>query len=247
MRWLYALILASAIMASASVAAVAQTEDVLRPHGRADGGQKSTMLTPRSKRVVLGLEGGINVNFLGQKITWDTEVANSMEAALESGLGVSPEFGLFADFPISSSVGIQVRAAYDAKAASNTLGDGMLEGGTLPAGRVQGFAPSEGNVEAHYSLSMQAATIAALARIDIAENFFVTFGPVLNLAFGDITREDHLTVKSPDDFFLVVDYNGTPVQEKRDQTRNAGLAEHPAGSWRHRVRSLHLLHNAHRP
>ncbi len=207
-------VLASLIVTVAA-STTAQTEDVLRPKGRPDGGGSGTMLSPNSNRVFVGVEGGLNVNFLSQDITWqDEEVANSLEAVLESGTGVSFEFGFFADFPLSKGVGIQTRIAYDAKAAGNTQSDGILEGGILPVDGISGFAPSEGTVETSYSLMMHAATIAVLGRFDIAQNFFATFGPVLNVSIGDVTRSDRSTVLEPDDFFITRDYEGNPIASK---------------------------------
>jgi hypothetical protein len=187
----------------------AQSEDVLRPNGRPAGELEGASSSSSKKaRIVLGVEVGMNMNFHGQGMTMDPVIENSPEVALESGTGFSPEFGVFADFGISSKFGIQVRAAYDAKAAGNAV-NGIID---APVSGVEGFAvvPMETTME--YALSYNTVAIAALARIDLTENFFLTIGPIAQITMGDVTREDVLTKISDDDTFISVDYEGNPGQ-----------------------------------
>lgn len=189
---------------------IAQSEDVLRPKGRPDGGDEQQTTTSSKKKMswVVGIEGGMNMNFHGQGMSMDPVIDNSPETALESGVGFSPEFGAFVDLGVSSKVGIQLRVAFDAKAAGNAA-NGIID---APVSGVEGFAvvPMETSME--YALSYNTIAIAALARIDLTESLFLTIGPIAQLTIGDVTREDVLTKTSDDESFITVDYEGNPGQ-----------------------------------
>lgn len=202
-------------MIAASVTASAQSnEDVLRPNGRPEDQQHQGK---RRHAFVLGIEGGVNINMLSQTLNYSPNqpVPNSPESVLSSGTGISPELGLFADVRIAPQLGLQFRVAYDAKSASNTKSDGIVEGTIIQSGTIEGGTPfTEGTVESHYSIAMSAVSLGILARVNIAPNLFATVGPIANIAVGDITRTDRLTVKEPEDFNILVDYEGVPGMYK---------------------------------
>ncbi|MCO6465286.1 MAG: outer membrane beta-barrel protein [Bradyrhizobiaceae bacterium] len=209
-----------------SVAAYSQgTEDVLRPNGRPDGGDHHRHA---KHPVVLGLEAGLNVNFYGQSITRETAIENSIEDVVKGGTGFSPMVGLFVDVPLSSRIGIQFRAAYDAKKAGATKSDGIVEADLVPAegGTVDGGSQYyvDATTESEFSVSMSAATIGILGRFDITKELFLTFGPVINLAFGDVTRTDRLAVLAPDSIYIKADYAGNSGQFKEIE-RSSSLSQ----------------------
>lgn len=222
MRWM---IFTCLIAGTVSLAAQGN-EDVLRPNGRPEDQQHQGK---RKRAFVLGVEGGININMLSQKIAWAQEITKSPEEVLGSGTGISPEFGVFADWRIANQLGLQVRLAYDGKNASNTMSDGIVEGSVFPdsAGVIQGGTiPTfeEGTIESHYNLSVQALSFAALLRVNIAPNLFATAGPIANFTVGDVTRTDRLTVKGPEDFNILVDYEGVPGMYK-EITRETNVSQ----------------------
>src|SRR5690606_21947130 len=115
--------------------AAQSNEDVLRPNGRPDDQQHQGK---RNRAFVLGIEGGVNINMLSQGLSYSPNqpVPNSPESVLGSGTGISPELGLFADVRIAPRLGLQFRVAYDAKSASNTMSDGIVEGTIVQEGTV---------------------------------------------------------------------------------------------------------------
>jgi len=197
---------------------VSAQEDVLRPNGRpgAIGGTSSSTSTSRAP-FVIGIEGGANFNFFGQGYTSDPVIENSPEAALESGFGVSPEFGVFVDVGLSRTIGLQFRLAYDAKAASGSK-DGIIDAtpqGVVEGpggGRVDGFTITPMDVTAEHSLTANNLAIALLLRADLTENLFVTFGPIMHMVMGDVTRTDKVTKIGPEDTWITVDYDLNPGQ-----------------------------------
>lgn len=205
MRWLVGFCLVLGV----SQAMAQGSEDVLRPNGRS-GDELSSRTSSGRLPIVLGIEGGINMNFYSQGISRAIDIDNSPEDVVKSGFGVSPEIGFFADFSVSKSFGFQVRAAYDAKSAGATMSDGMVEADSLiPQDIVQGTFPHiDATVESEFGVKSSAATIAVLGRLDLSDNLFVTLGPLANWALSDVTRTDRLKVLSPDSVFILSDYEG---------------------------------------
>ena len=191
----------------ASTVLFSQSEDVLRPHGRSDQGTAEPKSSKKKDdKVIIGLEAGLNINFMSQPFTYDPNITKSPEEVLRSGTGFSPEVGIFVDFPVAKRVGIQLRLAYDPKSASNT------KTGIIDAQREVTLEVVPMETEASYTLSFDALAAAVLARIDLTHNLFVTVGPYLSSALGDIIRSDRLTRLRPDDTFISVDYEGNPGQ-----------------------------------
>ncbi len=213
-------IVVSALLALTALHCLAQ-EDVLRPKGRPAGSPAPNGTTRLT--AYMGVEAGININMLSQKITWATTLENSPEEVLQSGTGISPMIGLFADVPLSRSIGIQFRAAYDPKYVSNTKSDGIVEAERLSnKGVITGFGPIDATVESHYHITASAISIAALGRFNLVDELFLTAGPVLNLAVADVQRTDRLTVLEPDDVNILIDYEGNSGTYK-EITRETSL------------------------
>lgn len=199
---------------------MASQEDVLRPKGKPGDGYGSAPGVNR-RPFVLGIEAGLNVNYMSQPYTSMPQVNNSPEEALKSGIGLSPEIGVFADVSLTNSFGLQARMAYDQKYASNRK-TGNIDAFPQPDvvaqpvdvvdPFVQGFASTPMETEARFALTMNTLAAAILARIDVLEYGFVTIGPYATFALGDVTRSDRLTRIRPQDAFFNVDYQGNPGQ-----------------------------------
>lgn len=198
-------------------------EDVLRPNGRPDGYISSSS---SSLPIIFGAELGRNVNFHSQSFSSNPTIENSPEAALSSGSGISPMIGIFADFPITRTVGIQTRLGYDAKSASNTQAgiiDAPLDDVVPGIEGIPSVVPMD--VDASYCLSYSTINIAALLRIDLVDNLFVTAGPILQLTVGDVSREDKIAkTNTDDDTFIAVDYEGNPGRFQ-EISRTTNLAQ----------------------
>lgn len=201
----------TALLLLASASLISQ-EDVLRPKGRPDGENSSTAASPK-RPVVLGIEAGVNFNFMSQPYTSTPQIQNSPEEALKSGSGISPEFGVFADVSISSIVGIQARVAFDRKYATNTK-QGIIDAFPfLPdviGPSINGFDAVPMETEARYALTMNTIAAAILARINVIDKLFVTVGPYATYALGDVTRSDRLTWIGPPGTYIAIDYQGNP-------------------------------------
>ncbi|MBI2794159.1 MAG: autotransporter outer membrane beta-barrel domain-containing protein [Ignavibacteria bacterium] len=200
----------TALLLLASASLISQ-EDVLRPKGRPDVENASAAVSPK-RPFVLGIEAGVNFNFMSQPYTSTPQIKNSPEEALKSGSGISPEFGVFADMAISSIVGIQARVAFDQKYATNTK-QGIIDAFPPPGvfgPSINGFAVVPMETEARYALTMNTIAAAVLARINVIEKLFVTVGPYATYAYRDVTRSDRLTWIGPPGTYIAIDYQGNP-------------------------------------
>jgi hypothetical protein len=198
-----------------AVGSLISQEDVLRPKGRPGGEDASTSASNR-RPFILGIEAGVNFNFMSQPYTSTPQIQNSPEEALKSGSGISPEFGVFADIAISDVVGIQGRLAFDQKYATNTQ-RGFVDadsGVTQDANGsgTSGFAVVPMETEARYALTMNTIAAAILARINVVDKFFVTVGPYATFLLGDVTRTDRLTWIGPPGTIIAIDYERNPGQ-----------------------------------
>lgn len=193
---------------------MASQEDVLRPKGR-PGGEDQYYPTTHRRPFVLGIEAGLNMNFMSQPYTSTPQIENSPEEALKSGTGLSPEVGVFADMAISDIFGVQARVAFDQKYATNTK-SGIIDASESAIvaiePRLNGFSAVPMETEARYALTMNTIAAAILARIDIVEYLFVTIGPYATFAIGDVTRSDRLRRIDPQNTYLNLDYYGNPGQ-----------------------------------
>jgi hypothetical protein len=190
--------LVAVVFVLASLSLIAQ-EDVLRPNGRPPGSVAPASTGSSSVPVILGLEVGANFNFFGQKMTgtWEESPYN----AFSSGFGVSALVGLYVDFPISSTIGIGMRALYDMKRFGNEEGGKLLDC-TLQGG---GFTPAPITVD--YTETINYITFNPLVRIQATNALFFHVGPVIQLAVGQVTNRTRYTVDEASEcrFFI-----GTP-------------------------------------
>lgn len=193
---------------------MAQDEDVLRPNGRPAGwtgraGSSSSTVGS----IVFGPEAGLNVNFFSSDLTRDRAISRSPEDVLKSGLGVSYNIGLFADFPIAKTMGIQARVAWDNKQYSNSISadiDAVTQPGPVVIAGQSPVVSMQTTADVQFSMNTVAA--AVLLRFDITEQFFATVGPYATFLVGDAIRTDKLTWVGPENTWINVDYEGTTGQ-----------------------------------
>lgn len=183
----------------------AQNEDVLRPYGRpGDAQQTNSRSKSDREKMVLGVEGGGLLSFFSQTLERDVQVTGSPEDVLKSASGWGTTFGLFFDAPLSSSVGLQFRVNYNKQAFSNTSSADSIEGvDTLTQALY--VIP----VQTTASWTTNSISIAALARIDIVDELFLTIGPIASIRMGDVVRHDMIEKTQNDTLtWIAIDYNG---------------------------------------
>lgn len=151
-------------------------EDVLRPHGRPDGGGRSSL------PVYIGIEGGLNINLYNANHTWYTGNLNgnavpTIYEVIKDGNGLSPYFGAFIDFSFTKSIGFQLRLGWDQKYFGNS-GDGLDNDPQF--NMVEVPIGVDWNVTANYF------TLTPLFRYSFNENFFMTLGPTFHFLMSDI-------------------------------------------------------------
>jgi len=180
-------------------------EDVLRPRGRpsTEGTTQSQSRSRSRLPIVVGFDAGLNINMFSQPYTLNgPAITQSPEEVLKSGSGVSPAIGVFIDVPVSSSVGIQARFGYDGKWFSNTT-QSVIDATITGTSTVIDM-----ETESSASWTLNTLGVALLARIDVAQNVFITAGPLLQFQMGDLVRTDRFTKIGPDNTIISVDYDG---------------------------------------
>ena len=209
--------LASLIVAVLLITGIASAqEDVLRPNGRPGSTSPSSSSSGKGLPFILGLEAGGNFNFFSQSIdgTWDESPYN----VYQNGFGVSPFFGIYADIGLSESFGIGIRLLYDMKSFSNSQDDALLDCFI----ENQGYTVAPISVE--YTESISYVTINPVLRWQATPEFFVHFGPVIQLAVDSLTNTTTYTVDESETcrFFY-----GTP-QESTTLTTEGSAAADPS-------------------
>jgi hypothetical protein len=152
-------------------------EDVLRPHGRPDGGGRNNL------PVYIGIEGGLNFNMYSGNVTFNNDptllspsIIPTTYELMENGDGISPHFGVFVDFAFTKNIGVQLRFAYDIKYYGNS-GTGIDYSNQLPFTVMP--LGIDWNVTADYY------TITPLFRYNFNENFLMTVGPTFHFLKGN--------------------------------------------------------------
>ncbi|MCZ2131853.1 MAG: outer membrane beta-barrel protein [Bacteroidetes bacterium] len=193
------------LMTIAWTAVAAGDEDVLRPSGSPTERHISGAGARASRQMILGFEGGINYSMFSQTLTrTGFMLPDSPENVLESGTGISPYFGITADFPIVKSVGLQIRALYDAKKVGREI--------SAAADGTNDFSFEIVNVPltSKYTLDMTNLTTAFALRVDLTPSVFITAGPMAQFTVGDVKRNDEVRITKADSFYFRVDYDNVP-------------------------------------
>lgn len=211
---LFVSIVASAFLCIAF--ASAQSEDVLRPKGRPDGGEVQETSTSSKKKLpwILGLEVGMNANFFNGSLQGTLE--NSPYNAFQSGSGFSPFFGLYFEVPLSKSISIGMRALYDMKSFGNSVENAEQE--------CEDFNTGQFNIAlltSEYEEKINYVTINPLVRWESNSGFFVQLGPVIQLAVDSVRTTVTQTINEDE----TCRFNfGTPEESLVRTVESAGEA-----------------------
>lgn len=166
--------------------ALAQDEDVLRPHGRADDGTPPADGPRQSTRFIIGPELGMNLNLFSSTITGGAD--RSPINAFSSGLGVSVFAGLYVEVGINRHFGIGARMLYDMKTFGNTMDSALIDC-TIPltGGIINGFTATTVPIQVKYNQSISYFTLNPLLRWSPSEEVIVHLGPVIQFAISNVT------------------------------------------------------------
>ncbi len=206
-------------MVLCSAMAFAQSEDVLRPNGRPDGGEGSATSSSSKKKLpwILGLEAGMNVNFYNGSLQGTLE--NSPYNAFQSGSGFSPFFGLYFEVPLSKSISIGMRALYDMKSFGNSVENAEQE--------CQDFISGQFNVALltlEYDEKINYVTLNPLVRWESTSGFFVQLGPVIQFAVDSVNSTVTRTINEDE----TCRFNfGTPDESRVQTIESTGEASNP--------------------
>ena len=194
---------------------LAQNEDVLRPNGKpGDVQQNNKRSSSNRDKMVLGVEGGGLLSFFSQTLERDVQVTGSPEDVLKSASGWGTSYGLFLDIPLSSSFGFQFRGNYNRQSFSSSSTADTIDAsivGIRPRDREnpQGDEVVPMPVQTSVAWTTNSISIAALARIVIVDELFLTVGPIASIRMGDVVRHDEIKKIETDTSTLIsIDYNG---------------------------------------
>ncbi|MCX6140430.1 MAG: outer membrane beta-barrel protein [Candidatus Kapabacteria bacterium] len=168
-------------------------EDVLRPYDKKKTTRQDSVRvdispskTSRFQSMVrVGVEGGINANFASRTVTGTLSTSPLM--VLESGSGVSPVFGIYAEVQPWQSIALCVRVLYDAKKFGAEKTDVIEDCPIIEpiSGSVIGYRLA--SLNSTYTTSVSYVTISPALRWTPFDHFFVQAGPVVQLAVGSIS------------------------------------------------------------
>jgi len=194
---------------------LAQNEDVLRPNGKpGDVQQNNKRSSSNRDKMVLGVEGGGLLSFFSQTLERDVQVTGSPEDVLKSASGWGTSYGLFLDIPLSSSFGFQFRGNYNRQSFSSSSTADTIDAsivGIRPRDREnpQGDEVVPMPVQTSVAWTTNSISIAALARIVIVDELFLTVGPIASIRMGDVVRHDEIKkIETDTSTWISIDYNG---------------------------------------
>ncbi len=171
-------------------------EDILRPSGKGrsadkvpSSGDTSATTQPRGKAsskpivIRIGFEGGINHNSTSHDVTGT--LATSPYMVYESGSGVSPIAGLYAEIEVTRTISIGLRILYDAKVFSGQKDDVIEDCPVrdLLSGYVIGYTFA--SLSSAYETSVSYITVSPVVRWSPFARLFIQFGPVLQVGLGN--------------------------------------------------------------
>lgn len=171
-------------------------EDILRPNGKrrsedkipSSGDTSATIVRPMHEEGLhplfrLGVEGGINLSTTSRDVTGT--LATSPYMVYESGSGVSPLAGLYAEIEVTRTISIGLRILYDAKVFSGQKDDVIEDCPVrdLLSGYVIGYTFA--SLSSAYETSVSYITISPVVRWSPFARLFIQFGPVLQVGLGN--------------------------------------------------------------
>jgi hypothetical protein len=172
-----------------SVNSLFSQENVLSP--RAEKKAKAEKEESASFPMIIGIEAGMNYNMFSQTVTWATEVPNSLFNVYSKGSGISPFFSALVEFPLTNSLGLQVKLSYDIKNFTNKY-TGIADGTYYQTGQREDVTES-----VEYENDGAYLGISAQLRYNLTDNLFIIGGPLIQMPMGDHTQSTTISILTP--------------------------------------------------
>jgi hypothetical protein len=176
-------------------------EDVLRPSKKYSPASNSSN---DGYSIILGLEGGINLNFFSQNLVMDNTYALAGLAnptaytAYGSGFGVSPHLALLVDFPLGNKFNGEIRIDFDERDFKKSS-----SGFDYDISNPLNSVPK--NVNFNWEMQTFYYGLSAIIRYDINNNLFVSGG--LNFQHQSGLAKETDNVSSADGITPVNNYS----------------------------------------
>ncbi len=183
-------------------------EDVLRPSTPAAGDVKHK----RSDRppVQLGFDLGATFNTYSGDA--EEQLSGTRGNLFEAGSGLGGLLDIYADIPVSESIGIQASLGVDAKSFSDDSNT-YSEDCTLAD-----LQTVTANLDNEYDATVTYVALAGLLRVNVTPEWQVYVGPNLQFKIGDAEFESTDHINSPDECFFIDDAGFLTDQKSQTQT-----------------------------
>lgn len=195
-------------------------EDVLRPKGKPAGyyGEVTDdnyefLGLPFS----LGFEVGANYNMFSQDIIYNPPLNQPLSQNYDNGSGLSPYFGVFADFSFNETIGLHIKLQYN-----------QVQFGNKGTGLVDGYIYDEFNqiidiLETSYSLEwtneFSYFNIEPSIRINLTDKLFGLVGISAQIPISNVKQSTTITALE-DGFYFENGQNKQTFEDEADLLKN---------------------------
>lgn len=190
-------------------------EDVLRPKGKPAEyyGSVEEDYTFVGLPFAIGIEGGINYNMFNQNITYNPPLTQPLLQNFEKADGISPYFGVFADFSFNKTIGLHIKMQYNQVYYENS-GTGLIDGFIFDEfGQLTDIRETSASID--WSNEFSYFNFEPSVRINLTEKLFGLVGVTAQIPISKITQT--ATLKALEDGFYFVDgTNTSTVEEESD-------------------------------
>lgn len=164
-------------------------EDVLRPNGRDNSTKEVSERTPTrlpagsaksgSALVIRGgIEGGLGLNMYSKDI--EGILPTSPLTVFNSGAGISPTYGVYAEVEISPTVAIGLRMMVDHKSVVGSKSD-LLQDCLITDEYGVPLQVTVAKMSGEFTIDQTFFTFTPVLRVDLADNLFAQVGPTIHL------------------------------------------------------------------
>lgn len=181
-------------------------EDVLRPNGRARSSSSSsspeqTIPADDEPGLVIrgGIEGGMGINLYQKSI--EGILSTSPLSLFESGSGLSPLSGVYAEVEVSPTFALGLRVMSEEKVVDGSK-NGLLQDCIVTD---EYGTPTQITVvlmSGEFTQTITYITITPTARFNVMNNVFVQVGPTIHLPEGDLRTTTTFTIDPADQCFF---------------------------------------------
>ena len=192
-------------------------EDVLRPKGKISSSSSSSNRTPWA----LGFEGGLTYNKYSTNLSWidangDETTYLGIYDVVKSIDGLSPHFGVFVDYSINETFGINLKLLYNSVKYSGS----KTEPFDFYDINTSTYLGTE-NVTYDYDENYSFINIEPHLRINATKDLYFLVGPSIQFAAGDLVFNNKHTKEGTDFTFV---NNENEINEQLTGTNKSRVA-----------------------